>query len=227
MYYRMDFQEKSILRRKVIIIQLNQRQLKIIDIVKENEPITSESIAASLNVTRATLRSDLAILTMTGILDARPKVGYFYSGVSDLNLVGNSIKDKKAEDIMSMPVIVKQDISIYDVIVNMFLSDVGSIFITDDNENLCGVVSRKDLLKATIGGSDISRIPIGMIMTRTPNVITANRDEDILLVIKKIIEHEVDSLPVVENNEDGMKLRVVGRISKTSITKLFLEMLDN
>ena len=60
------------------VIKLNQRQLKIIDIVKENEPITSESIAASLNVTRATLRSDLAILTMTGILDARPKVGYVF-----------------------------------------------------------------------------------------------------------------------------------------------------
>ena len=201
------------------VIKLNQRQLKIIDIVKENEPITSESIAASLNVTRATLRSDLAILTMTGILDARPKVGYFYSGVSDLNLVGNSIKDKKAEDIMSMPVIVKQDISIYEVIVNMFLSDV--------NENLCGVVSRKDLLKATIGGSDINRIPIGMIMTRTPNVITASKDEEILLVVKKIIEHEVDSLPVVEASDDESKLKIVGRISKTNITKLFLEMLDN
>nr|WP_207734768.1 helix-turn-helix transcriptional regulator [Romboutsia sp. 1001713B170207_170306_H8] len=215
------------LKRKVIIIQLNQRQLKIIDIVKANEPITSESIAASLNVTRATLRSDLAILTMTGILDARPKVGYFYSGVSDLNLVGNSIKDKKAEDIMSMPVIVKQDISIYEVIVNMFLSDVGSIFITDDNENLCGVVSRKDLLKATIGGSDINRIPIGMIMTRTPNVITTSRDEEILLIVRKIIEHEVDSLPVVETSEDGLKVKIVGRISKTNITKLFLEMIDN
>ena len=59
----------------MIIIQLNNRQLKIIDIVKESEPITSESIAAKLNVTRATLRSDLAILTMTGVLDARPKVG--------------------------------------------------------------------------------------------------------------------------------------------------------
>lgn len=211
----------------MIIIQLNQRQLKIIDIVKANEPITSESIAASLNVTRATLRSDLAILTMTGILDARPKVGYFYSGVSDLNLVGNSIKDKKAEDIMSMPVIVKQDISIYEVIVNMFLSDVGSIFITDDNENLCGVVSRKDLLKATIGGSDINRIPIGMIMTRTPNVITASRDEEILLIVRKIIEHEVDSLPVVETSEDGIKVKIVGRISKTNITKLFLDMIDN
>ncbi|MGL5327916.1 MAG: helix-turn-helix transcriptional regulator [Peptostreptococcaceae bacterium] len=211
----------------MIIIQLNTRQLKIIDIVKENEPITSENIASMLNVTRATLRSDLAILTMTGVLDARPKVGYFYSGMSDLNLVGGSVKDKKVEDIMSMPVIVKQDISIYEVIVNMFLSDVGSIFIIDENEHLCGVVSRKDLLKATIGGSDINRIPIGMIMTRTPNVITANKDEEIFSVVKKIIEHEVDSLPVVEIDNNENKLKIVGRISKTNITKLFLEILDN
>lgn len=104
----------------MIIIQLNERQLKIIDIVKENEPITSESIASSLNVTRATLRSDLAILTMTGILDARPKVGYFYSGVSEINLIGKSVKEKTVEDIMSMPVLAKKDESIYDVIVTMF-----------------------------------------------------------------------------------------------------------
>lgn len=205
------------------VIKLNQRQLKIIDIVKENEPITSESIAASLNVTRATLRSDLAILTMTGILDARPKVGYFYSGVSDLNLVGNSIKDKKAEDIMSMPVIVKQDISIYEVIVDMFLSDVGSIFIIDDEENLCGVVSRKDLLKATIGGLDINKMPIGMVMTRTPNVVTAETDESVILAARKIIEHEVDSIPVIETDKERNITKVVGRISKTNITKLFLE----
>ena len=91
------------------IIQLNPRQLKIIDIVKENEPITSEHIASILNVTRATLRSDLAILTMTGILDARPKVGYFYTGISQINLLGNDIKEKKVEDIMGMPVVVKKD----------------------------------------------------------------------------------------------------------------------
>ena len=81
----------------MIVIQLNQRQQKIIEIVKENEPITSESIASILNVTRATLRSDLAILTTTGILDARPKVGYFYSGISGASLVGNKIKDKKVK----------------------------------------------------------------------------------------------------------------------------------
>lgn len=210
------------------IIQLNQRQLKIIDIVKANEPITSECIAASLNVTRATLRSDLAILTMTGILDARPKVGYFYSGVSEINLIGNKIKDKKVKDIMSMPIVVKKDTSIYDVIVTMFLSDVGSIFIIDDNENLCGIVSRKDLLKATIGGGDINKMPIGMIMTRTPNVVTVSQDECILVAAKKIIEHEVDSIPVIEEHEDDHnEAKVIGRMSKTNITKLFLELTDN
>lgn len=207
----------------MIIIQLNQRQQKIIEIVKENQPITSENIAAALSVTRATLRSDLAILTMTGILDARPKVGYFYTGINQINLLGNDIKEKKVEDIMGMPVVVKKDVSLYDVIVEMFLSDVGSIFIIDDEENLCGVVSRKDLLKATIGGLDINKMPIGMIMTRTPNVVTVRGEDSIILAARKIIEHEVDSIPVVDINKEANKTKVIGRISKTNITKLFLE----
>ena len=210
------------------IIQLNTRQLKIIDIVKENEPITSESIASMLKVTRATLRSDLAILTMTGILDARPKVGYFYSGINEASLAGNKIKDKRVKDIMSMPILIKQDTNVYECIVTMFLSDVGSIFIIDDNENLCGIVSRKDLLKATIGGGDINKMPVGMIMTRTPNVITVSKEDDVILASKKIIEHEVDSIPVVEINEkDSDDIKVIGRLSKTNITKLFLDIVDN
>ena len=210
------------------IIQLNPRQLKIIDIVKENEPITSESIASILNVTRATLRSDLAILTMTVILDARTNVWYFYSVISGASLVGNKIKDKKVKDIMSMPVVIKQDTNIYDSIVTMFLSDVGSVFIIDEYENLCGIVSRKDLLKVTIGSADINKMPVGMIMTRTPNVITTNKEDDVVLAAKKIIEHEVDSIPVVEiNEEDTNQIKVIGRLSKTNITKLFLEIADN
>lgn len=129
---------------------------------------------------------------------------------------------------MSMPVVIKQDTNIYDSIVTMFLSDVGSIFIVDNNENLCGIVSRKDLLKATIGSADINKIPVGMIMTRTPNVITANKEDDLISAVKKIIEHEVDSIPVVEINEDDInQIKVIGRLSKTNITKLFLDIASN
>ena len=52
-------------KMEVIQIELTERQLKIIDIVKNNEPITSEDIAKHLNLTRATLRPDLSILTMS------------------------------------------------------------------------------------------------------------------------------------------------------------------
>lgn len=217
------------MKRSVFIIQLNNRQLKIVDIVRENEPITSENIASILNVTRATLRSDLAILTMTGVLDARPKVGYFYSGLDKVNLLGDKIKNKTVADIMSMPIMVTQDTNVYDTIVNIFLSDVGSIFIIDNSEELCGIVSRKDLLKVTIGGGDINKIPVGMIMTRTPNVVTVTHEDTVVLAAKRIIEHEVDSIPVVEEIKRDNKIinKVVGRISKTNITKLFLEIADN
>ncbi|HHW92151.1 MAG TPA: HTH domain-containing protein, partial [Firmicutes bacterium] len=50
-------------------MQLTLRQKRIIEIVKEKGPITSEQIAAELSLTRATLRPDLAILTMVGILE--------------------------------------------------------------------------------------------------------------------------------------------------------------
>ncbi len=53
-------------------MKLNERQKKILQIVKENGPITGEQIAAALSLTRATLRPDLSILTMTGMLEARP-----------------------------------------------------------------------------------------------------------------------------------------------------------
>ncbi|MDZ4975821.1 HTH domain-containing protein, partial [Clostridium perfringens] len=61
-------------------MKLSQRQEEIIRIVKEGQPVTSETLADKLGVTRAALRADLAILTMIGILDARPKVGYVYLG---------------------------------------------------------------------------------------------------------------------------------------------------
>ena len=61
-------------------MKFSQRQEEIIKLVKEGQPITSENLAEKLGVTRAALRADLAILTMTGTLDARPKVGYVYLG---------------------------------------------------------------------------------------------------------------------------------------------------
>ncbi len=207
----------------VKIIQLNERQEKIIDIVKNSEPITSEAIASELGLTRATLRPDLAILTMSGILDARPKVGYFYLGKSSASFIADKIRDIKVNDVKSVPIVVDEETSIYDAIVLMFLENIGSIYVTNDGY-LSGVVSRKDFLKSAIGSVDLNNMPIGMIMTRMPNIVYIKSDENILEAANKLIEHEVDSLPVVEELEKDNKYKVLGRITKTTITRIFVEL---
>lgn len=208
----------------MISIELSDRQKKIIDIVKDKEPITSEQIAKRLGVTRATLRPDLAILTMIGILDARPKVGYFYSGKSTINIFAQKAKSIKVKDIMSLPVIVTEDSSVYDSIVSLFLEDVGTIFVVAE-ASLVGIVSRKDFLKSTLGGIDMNKVPIGMIMTRSPNIVTISPEDNVLEAAIRLIDHEVDSLPVVANEKE--KIKVIGRVSKSSITKLFVELCKN
>lgn len=210
-----------------IILQLNARQEKIIDIVKRNQPITSEAIATKLKLTRSTLRPDLAILTMSGILDARPKVGYFYTGKTTLSYISEKIKSIKVSEVKSMPIVVDESTSIYDAIVLMFLEDVGSIYVTN-NGYLSGVVSRKDFIRHAIGGMDLNKIPIGMIMTRMPNIIFVHEEDSILNAAVKLIDHEIDSLPVTEkNNEDDKEYRIIGRITKTTITRLFVELGKN
>lgn len=206
----------------MIKIQLTSRQEKIIEIVKKNEPITSEKIAQSLGVIRATLRPDLSILTMSGILDARPKVGYFVSGKSDINIFSQETKDILIRDIMKIPVVVEENTSVYDAIVTLFLEDTGTIYVTN-NGYLSGIISRKDFLKSLMGGVDSNKMPVGMIMTRMPNVATITRDKSIIDGAKMIVDNQVDSLPVVDIISDGdkEKYKVVGKISKSTITEIF------
>ncbi|HZX21708.1 MAG TPA: helix-turn-helix transcriptional regulator [Clostridia bacterium] len=209
----------------MIFIELSSRQRKIIEIVQENEPITSKQIAKYLSVTRATLRPDLSILTMIGFLDARPKVGYFYAGESNINIFAQKVKGIKVENIMSLPIVVTEKSSVYDGIVTLFLEDVGTIFVVSQG-SLVGVVSRKDFLKGTMGGIDVNKVPIGMIMTRSPNIVTVSPEDNVLQAAIKIIDHEVDSLPVVLEEKDGERevTKILGRISKSNITKLFVEL---
>lgn len=210
-------------------MKLSPRQEEIVCIVKENAPITSEALAEKIGVTRAALRADLAVLTMIGTLDARPKVGYVYNGKSSNGLVYQQISKIKVSEIMSKPVTVSEDTMVYDAIVFLFLNDVGTLFI-ENNGILTGAVSRKDFLKISIGGTDIHKVPVGVIMTRMPNIICADKNDNAYDLAKKIIEHEIDSIPVVEilEKSDGKdQMKIIGKVSKTNITKLFVKLGKN
>ena len=201
-------------------IELSDLQEKIIEIVKESGPITGEKIADRLNLTRATLRPDLAILTMAGFLDARPRVGYFYTGKSSTQLLSESVNKIKVNEYKSIPVVVNENVSIYDAIVTMFLEDVGTLFVVDDKSLLVGVLSRKDCLRASIGKQELNSVPVHIIMTRMPNITTCKSDDLLIDVAEKLIEKQIDSIPIVKEKEEG--LEVIGRVTKSNITKAFV-----
>nr|WP_282706944.1 CBS domain-containing protein [Natroniella acetigena] len=54
-----------------------------------------------------------------------------------------------------------------------------------------------------------------------PNIITVEKEDTIFQAAEKIVRYEVDTLPVVESKDDG-KLKVIGRISKTDIVRIFV-----
>lgn len=206
-------------------MELTERQEKMLEIVKENEPITGEQIAEKLNLSRATLRPDLAILTMVGYLDARPRVGYFYTGKTGSELLTEKMRQYKVKQFKSLPVVVKENASVYEAISTMFLGDVGTLFVLNDDHLLSGVLSRKDLLRASIGNQDLHNLPVHIIMTRMPNITVCKADDLLIEAAKMLIDKQIDGLPVVKETEKG--LQVVGRITKTTITRAFVELLLN
>ena len=209
------------------IIALSNRQKRIAEIVRLEGPITGEHIAQRLNVTRAALRSDLAILIMGGILDARPKVGYYYTGKNTLGMLMEEISNICVKDLQSVPSAIGNDKSAYEAIVTMFLEDVGSVFILDEAGLLAGVVSRKDLLKAAINNADLHSLPVVMVMTPLSKIIVANEDESVAAAARKVIDNEIDSLPVVRAVNNGKRsYEVVGRITKTNFTRLLVDLAE-
>ncbi|WP_303046809.1 helix-turn-helix transcriptional regulator [Bacillus sp. MRMR6] len=201
-------------------MELTKRQDRIIEIVKANGPITGEQIAEQLNLTRATLRPDLSILTMAGYLDARPRVGYFYTGKSGTQLLTENLQKIFVKDYKSMPVVIKEDVSVYDAICTMFLEDVGTLFVVDQNSALVGVLSRKDLLRASIGKQELTALPINIIMTRMPNITMCEMDDLLIDIAKVLIDKQIDAMPVVRKSDSGYE--VIGRVTKTTITKAFV-----
>ncbi|WP_084309328.1 helix-turn-helix transcriptional regulator [Alkalihalobacterium bogoriense] len=208
-------------------IELTVRQQYILDLVRDNGPITGEQIAESLNLTRATLRPDLAILTMAGFLDARPRVGYFYTGKTGSQLLTEKVKKITVQQYQSIPVVVDDSSSVYDAICTMFLEDVGTLFVVDKHSSLTGVLSRKDLLRASLGKQQLESMPVSIIMTRMPNITMCMKDDLIIEVANTLITKQIDALPVVRKIEKGSGYEVIGRVTKTSMTKVLVDLAND
>ncbi len=203
------------------VTQLTQRQNKIIQLLKAESPMTGETLATKLNISLATIRADLRLLTTIGILDARPKVGYAYQGENLLQMDSQKFFQTTIAAILLPPTEIKLTTSMEEAVTKMFLADVGSLYVLDDDGALVGLISRKDLLRASFTNRDTT-LPASIVMTRMPNVITVTADTSIIAASKLLLKHNVDSLPVVQNAGDT---HVIGKITKNLIFKYLIETL--
>jgi CBS domain-containing protein len=209
-------------------IELSPRQLEIIELVQKHAPVTGEQIAEALGVSRPTIRSDLSVLIMLGHLDAKPKVGYF---LGKARSAGGAIKDRliglKVKDRMSRPIVIPEQATVNDAVISLFMENTGMLAVTDPQGFLSGVVSLKDLLKVTLGNPAAASIPINMVMTRLPRIVSVGPDDTLWEAAHKMLEHQVGGLPVVRPATEGEgrgKLEVVGRITKTSMTRVLIDL---
>lgn len=203
-------------------MKLTDRQKQIFAIIKKSQPIRSKDISEEMCVPQPTIRKDLAIMTALGIVVAKPNVGFYIGENMPTGDVTRKLGSTLVKDMMSDPVTVEENISVYDTSIKMILEDCGTIHITKDGY-LVGVVSRKDLIKSTLQTKDLNTLPVGVIMTRMP-LLMAHPDDMVFIAAHKISNGEVDSLPVVIEEDD--KFKVVGRISKTNINNRFVELLS-
>lgn len=208
-------------------MELSERQKQIIEIVKKQQPISGEKIASLLGFARATLRPDFTLLTMSGILLAKPKVGYLINEEHSNSFFVDQIAKQKVEKVMGISVNLTKETSIQDAIIQLFLEDCGSLYVTDNLEIL-GIVSRKDLLKSALGETDLTKIPVGMVMSKMPNLYTVFSDTTVLDAAKLLVTHSVDSLPVISRKtyEENGKKEVIGKFSKSTATRLLLDIFN-
>ena len=196
-------------------MDLTERQKKILVMLKEKSLLSGDEIAQNLNITKSALRTDFSILTTLKLITSKQNKGYSYNNKCTIIKVKDCMSPQNSIDIRT---------SVYDAIIHLFNYDLGTLVVVE-NEKLVGIISRKDLLKATLNKKNIEKTPVSMIMTRMPNIVHCFEDDNIKEAIEKLIKHEIDSLPVLRK-EKG-KLSLVGRFTKTNVTKLFYQELKN
>ena len=200
-------------------MKLTKRQKEIVEIVKKDQPVSGEKISELLDVSRATLRSDLSFLTLVGILKASPKVGYTYAGSDLETLFFFDTFQKKVEDVMTSPVLVTHDSFIQDAIITLFMYDADVLYVIDEKKQLLGILSRKDLLRAALN-DNIDVTPVAVCMTRMPHIKTCHKDLNILEAAALLQDFAIDSLPVVEEQNEG---HIIGTITKSALLNFIIQ----
>lgn len=199
--------------------------MELLELVKKHAPVTGEQLAEYLGVSRPTLRSDLSLLVMLGMLDAKPKVGYFLGNTyRSSNEPLRRFNSMKVREVQGVPVNVHDSLSVHDAVITLFTENADTLLVVNEDKRFAGIVTPKDLLKITLGNAGAAAIPVSMVMTRYPNIVTLTPDDSVMEAIRRMSQHQVDCLPVIQARDDlGLAPELTGWVSKSNIIRLIAD----
>ena len=111
--------------------------------------------------------------------------------------------------VMHAAVTCKENEAIKDIAERIVTRSVNHIVVVDDHGRLCGIVTSWDITRATAEG----RKALADIVTR--RVVTAKPDEPLETASRRMAQHNISALPVIDNER-----KVLGIVTSEDISKL-------
>jgi CBS domain-containing protein len=122
----------------------------------------------------------------------------------------------KISKIMKLPtLVVKPDETIEKALEIMNKEKVNGAPVVNEDNQLVGMVVKADIYRFLIDPGHYKSCPIEWVMTK--DVIKAKADEDVLDVAKRLRDHDIIAMPVVEGNS------VVGIISIEDLLDYYIK----
>jgi CBS domain-containing protein len=121
-----------------------------------------------------------------------------------------------AKEIMVTDLVcVDENTNIKEIAEKMCDTGVGCVLVLDSSDNLCGIVTDRDIVvRGIVSDSSITDIKASDVMTQ--NVVTAKSNEDIEDVLDLMSDYQVKRIPILDNN------KLVGIISLGDMSQTYL-----
>ena len=108
---------------------------------------------------------------------------------------------------------VKPETKIYEVAKLMNDNHIGSIPVCNANNEICGIVTDRDiLLRSIVSDKNIKEIPVSDIMTC--NVCTCTEDDDMEKAEMKMAQNQIRRLPVCDCNNKVVGILTLGDLAQ-------------
>ena len=121
------------------------------------------------------------------------------------------LRVKRSESlIVESPLTISSEATVEEARQRMEEADVGGLVVIDEDKHLLGLVTNRDVLLAP--DNDIA---VSMVMTRRERLVVASQDETLEEARRKLYEHRIEKLPLVDAED-----RLAGLITAQDIIKI-------